>query len=195
MNAHIRLRTALLTLVVVTMAACTGTRVNTDSNAAASVSACHGFGWMEPTVAPPPAYSAFANPINDQRLRTAIAKRLAAKGILPVEAGASADCLVSHAIGTRESFGETTGRSRFSFGFGTGFGIGRHSAGSVFIDSSEPYAYREGRIAVDLYKAVGHEPIWHADAEVDVTRLTGVDAESRIDAVVAAIFAKFPGGK
>ena len=84
MNTQNRLRTAVLALAVITLAACTTTRVNTDSNAATSVSACHSFGWMEPTVAPPPAYSAFANPINDQRLRTAVGMRLSAKGILPV---------------------------------------------------------------------------------------------------------------
>jgi Domain of unknown function (DUF4136) len=195
MNADTRMHTAALALVTMTLVACTATRVNTDSNAATSVSACHSFSWVDPTVAPPPAYSAFANPINDQRLRTAVAKRLAARAILPVENGAVADCLVSHAIGTRESFSESAGRSHFSFGIGTGFGFGRHSGGSVFIDSSEPYAYREGRIAVDLFRASSHEPVWHADAEVDVSRLTGVDAESRIDAVVTAIFAKFPAAR
>jgi hypothetical protein len=191
MNACLQLRTALWVLVGLGLAACETTRVTTDSNAAASVAACHSFGWVEPNVAPLPATAAFSNPINDQRLRTAVGQRLAARGILPVEGAGPPDCLVSHAIGTRDSLAEGYGRSRWSFGVGTGWG-GRRGGGSVFIDSSDPYVYREGRIAVDVYKAAGREPIWHADAEVDVSGLTGVDAEKRIDAVVTKIFAKFP---
>lgn len=192
MNSFTRLRAPMLALVIVTLAACTTTRVRTDANAAASVSACRTYGWIEPTVGPSPSNSAFANPINDQRLRTAVAQRLAAKGIRPAESGAAPDCLVSHAIGTRENFAGNNGRARFSFGIGTGRGYGSGTTGSVFVNSSDPYAYREGRIAVDLFKS-NREPIWHADAEVDVSGLTGADAELRIDAVVSAIFAKFPG--
>jgi hypothetical protein len=56
-----------------------------------------------------------------------------------------------------------------------------------------PMAYRDGRVSVDLFDARSHEALWHAYVDEDVTRLTGDDAERRIHAVVAAIFAKFPG--
>lgn len=169
------------------LAACTSLRVRSDYDAAADLSACRSFGWVESAAAPA---GAFDNPINNKRLRDAIAKRLVAKGLQPAAEGATPDCLVGQAIGVRDSL-TNNGRSRFSFGVGTGWGWGRHGFGSAYWDTS-PDVYREGRISVDLYRAANKEPLWHAEAEVDVTRLMGADAEMRIDAVVTAIFARFP---
>jgi hypothetical protein len=46
---------------------------------------------------------------------------------------------------------------------------------------------------VNLYNAHTHEALWHAYVDVDVTRLTGAEAEKRINESVNAIFAKYPG--
>lgn len=182
-----RLIQSLLALVLLTaLAACTSMRVRSDYDAAADLSACRSFGWLESTAAPA---GAFDNPINNKRLRDAVAKRLVAKGLRPVAEGAAPDCLVAQAIGVRDSL-SGGGRSRFSFGVGTGWG-GGSGAGSVFWDTRAD-AYREGRISVDLFLAANEAPLWHAEAEVDVTQLTGADAEKRIDAVVTAIFMRFP---
>jgi hypothetical protein len=175
-----------------TLSACDTMRVRSDSDAASSVSSCHTYSWLEtPVSAPKP--TAFENPINDKRLRGAIAKRLASRGIAAAEPGATSDCLVGYAIGSRQNIVDNSA-SRWSFGLGTGYGgWGSRSAASIGW-STEPYAYREGRIAVDLYRTAGREPIWHAAADVDVSQLTGANAETRIDSVVAAIFDRYPGG-
>ncbi len=57
------------------------------------------------------------------------------------------------------------------------------------------YTYREGRIAVDMFDAKTREPLWHAEVEKDLSGLTGEKAEAHINAVVTAMFAKFPGAK
>jgi hypothetical protein len=178
---------------VLSLSACDTMRVRSDSDAASSVSSCHTYSWLEaPASAPEP--SAFDNPINDKRLRGAIAKRLGSRGMTAAASGVSSDCLVGYAIGSRQTIVGNPG-PRWSFGFGTGYGgWGNRSAASIGW-STEPYAYREGRIAVDLYRSAGREPIWHAAADVDVSQLTGADAETRIDAVVAAIFDRYPGGR
>ncbi len=176
------------------LSGCETMRVATDANAASSLGVCGTYQWAVESASDPAASHAFANPVNDQRLRMAIAKRLAARGIEPVADGKSADCLVSHAIGTREQLGSERRGPRFTFGVGTGWGgyHGRGTSGAVFVDTSDDYSYREGRIAIDIYKAGTREALWHAAAEVDVSRLTGADAEQRIDKVVAAIFDKLP---
>jgi len=46
---------------------------------------------------------------------------------------------------------------------------------------------------VDLFDAKTRQPIWHASVEQDLTYLTGNNAEARINTVVTAMFAKFPG--
>jgi hypothetical protein len=50
----------------------------------------------------------------------------------------------------------------------------------------------ETRIAVDLFDAKSHTPIWHASVSQNVSELTGPNAEARINAGTAAIFSKFP---
>ena len=52
----------------------------------------------------------------------------------------------------------------------------------------------ETRIAVDLFDAKSHTPIWHASVSQNVSELTGPNAEAKISAGTAAIFAKFPAG-
>lgn len=183
--------TLLALAAALTLSACDTLRVRSDSDAASSVASCHTYSWLESsaTAAKP---TAFENPINDKRLREAIAKRLVSRGIAAVESGAASDCLVGYAMGSRQYIVDNP---RWDFGFGTGYSDwwGYRSAASVGW-STAPYAYREGRIAVDLYRTTGREPIWHAAADVDVSQLTGANAEARIDSVVAAIFDRYPGG-
>ena len=178
-------------LAVALLVGCTGPRVVTDSNAAANLAACKTFGWLDADVtARRGGNPAFDNPVNDQRLRAAVGARLATHGVQPVAAGATPDCLVSHAIGSRQ-MGSRSG-PRFSVGVGTGFGGYRRGGfGSVYVDSAD-YDYREGRVSIDIFRAAGREAIWHAEADVDVTELRGANAEKRIDEVVTAIFAKYP---
>jgi hypothetical protein len=79
-------------------------------------------------------------------------------------------------------------------GFGFGFGSWRPGFGSsVYISDDDYYNYREGRITLDFYDATTRKAVWHATVEQDLTYLTGDNAEKRINAVVTAMFAKFPG--
>jgi hypothetical protein len=187
-------RVAIALIAGYALAGCESTPVVTDSNAGVSLGVCRTYQWTVEPASDPLANHAFDNPINDERLRTAIAKRLAAHGISPAADGKTADCLVSHAIGTRTSVDPEHRGPRIGFGIGSGWGgyYGRGTMGAIGIDASEPFQYREGRIAMDVFRASTHVALWHADAEVDVSSLTGADAEQRIDKVVAAIFAKFP---
>jgi hypothetical protein len=180
-------------VAAIALSACQTTRVTTDANAAASLSVCKSFSWLDPDVtAQRRANAAFDNPVNDQRLRTAVAKHLAARGVQAVASGGTPDCLVSHAIGSRHSGNGRTG-PRWTVGVGTGWGGYRsRTSGAVMVDSADYYDYREGRVSVDIFRAGTHEPLWHADADVDVTDLRGANAEKRIDEVVTAIFAKYP---
>jgi hypothetical protein len=184
---------AAAAVLLLGLAACTGPRVVTDSNSAANLSACKTFAWREPDVAANHSgNAAFDNPINDQRLRSAIAQRLAARGVQNVAAGGAPDCLVAHAIGARTSSSGHSG-PRWGFGVGTGWGGYRSGTmGSVMVNTAD-YDLREGRVSVDIFRAGNREPLWHAEADVDVTELRGASAEKRINDVVTAIFAKYPG--
>jgi len=112
------------------------------------------------------------------------------KGLTAATDAASADCVVDSAIGSRDAV-DNYGHSHWSFGLGVGSGFGNHGFGSVGL-GTEPYARHEGRIAVNLYDAKTHQPLWHAWTDTDVTRLTGNQAAARISAAATALFAKYP---
>jgi Domain of unknown function (DUF4136) len=162
----------------------------------ASVS-CHSYEFADPQPGAVPAASAFDNPLNAKRLREAVASSLAVRHLPPAADGTHADCLVSYAIGSRLEPDPWVSPSAWGYDavpplglggryYGYGYGYG----GSVIW--AAPYAYRQGRVTVDLYDARTHEALWHAYVDADVTELTGSEADQRIRAAVATIFEQFP---
>ncbi|HTP39169.1 MAG TPA: DUF4136 domain-containing protein [Steroidobacteraceae bacterium] len=162
--------------------------VRSDYDSHVGMSACHNYAWLESPRAESRRAQAFDNPLNTKRLRDAVQANLAEHGLQPVAEGAAADCTVAYAIGSRQRLDD--GYPRVGWGFGFGWGS-RRSFGSLAWDD-DVYAYREGRISVDIYNARNNEPIWHASVDEDVTYLTGSDAEARIGSAVKALFSKFP---
>ena len=67
--------------------------------------------------------------------------------------------------------------------------------GSMGWNTDEVYAYREGRISVDVFDARSHDALWHAHTETDVSSMTGASAQKRIDRAVNAIFDHYPGSE
>lgn len=178
--------------VLLTLGACT-TPVRYDADPRADLSGYRTYVFEAPKTEDSSAVggAAFTNPLNEQRLRDAVAAQLAARGLQPAPEGAKPDAFVTVAFGTRQNFERDYYRfpMRVGFGFGTwrpGFGSGMYFANDSFYD------VREGRISVDFYDASNRKPLWHATVEQDLSYLTGDNAARRIDTVVSAMFAKFP---
>ena len=157
------------------LSACTGLAVKTDMNPAYSVVNCHTYAFANEHVANADQPAAYANPLNADRLRAAIAANLAAKGIQPVERNA-AECVVGYAMGSRQVFND------YYAGFGAGWGW------------DGPLVQDETRIAVDVFDAKSRTPMWHASVSQSVSELSGPNAVEKINAATAAIFSRFPVG-
>jgi hypothetical protein len=169
------------------LAACGSLPVKTDANPAMSVANCHTYTFAQEHVANADQPAAYGNPLNAERLRVAIEANLAAKGIQPADRGA-ADCVVGYALGSRQVFNDYYA----GFGGGWGYGWGRRGGFYGGWGWDGPYVNDETRIAVDLFDARSRTPIWHASVSQNVSDLTGPNAEAKISAGTAAIFAKFP---
>jgi len=169
------------------LAACTSLPVSTDANPNMSVSNCHTYAFAQEHVANGDQPAAYGNPLNAERLRVAIASNLAAKGIQPADRG-QAECVVGYAMGSRQVFNDYYG----GFGGSWGSGWGRRGGFYGAWGWDGPYVSDETRIAVDLFDAKSRTPIWHASVSQSVSDLTGPNAEAKISAGTAAIFAKFP---
>jgi hypothetical protein len=154
------LRATLVCALACTIAACSTLYVKSDVNTALIGQVrCNSFAWAGSFRGNSPLRGGIANPVNESRLRSAIAAHL--KG--PIQDGqGNADCLL-------------------------GYGIGATRA----VDW--PYGYPEGIIAVDMYDARSHKPLWHASVDQNLVGVSGAEAQKRIDAAVAAIFTKYPG--
>ena len=141
---------------------------------------CGSFAWAGEFRSNSPLRSTIANPLNESRLRAAIAAHLGG-AIQP--APGNAECLVGYGIG---GYTVVSGGWPYPYGWGYGWGYpyGWGAPG--------PYAYPEGVIAVDLYDARTGEPLWHASTEQSLFGVSGPEAEKRIAAAVAAIFTKYP---
>jgi hypothetical protein len=175
--------------LILGLAACTTLPVTTDSNPGMSVLNCHTYAFAQEHVANADQPAAYGNPLNAERLRVAIASNLAAKGIQPADRNA-AECVVGYAMGSRQVFND------YYAGFGAGWGPGWGRRGGFYggWGWDGPYVRDETRIAVDVFDAKSRTPIWHASVNQSVYDLTGPNAEAKINAGTAAIFAKFPGG-
>jgi len=174
---------------LVALEACTGLPVRTDINPAMSVGICHTYAFADEHVANTDQPSAFGNPLNADRLRTAIAYNMAGKGMQYVTDRKAADCVVGFAMGTRQVFNDYYG----GFGVGLGWGGGwRHGFGYGGFGYDGPYVSDETRISVDLFDAKSRVPIWHASVSQSVSDLTGPNAVEKINVATNAIFTKFP---
>jgi hypothetical protein len=171
------------------LAACTSLPVTTDTNPTMSVSNCHTYAFAQEHVANADQPAAYGNPLNAERLRVAIESNLAAKGIQRADRGA-AECVIGYAMGSRQVFND------YYAGFGAGWGYGWGRRGGMYggWGWDGPYVSDETRIAVDVFDAKSRTPIWHASVSQSVGDLTGPNAEAKINAGTAAIFAKFPIG-
>jgi len=177
MVKHVVSVAVVASLVAWALAACTSLQVKSDVNTALIGSVhCNTYAWFGSFQGNSPARSSIANPLNESRLRSAIAAHLTNGGPIQPVPG-YADCLVGYGIGSR--YVVYGGGPYWGYGWGYGW--------------PGPYAYREGIIAVDLYDARSGQPLWHATVDQDLHGVSGTEAQKRIDEAVAAIFTKYPG--
>ena len=172
------------------LAGCTGIPVRTDQNSRLLASVhCQSLAWAGGFKGASPLRSTIANPLNEARLRDAIAADLQTAGLTLVDA-AKAQCLIGYGIGTQRQVdtvypdGWDYGPGYWGRGWGPGWGWG--------FGWGEPYVYNRSFITMDLYDAASKQPLWHASAEQSLSGLTGDAATQRIRAAVNAIFLKFP---
>jgi hypothetical protein len=199
-------RTVLVPVVAAAtaLAGCTSIPVRTDQNSQLLASVhCQSVAWAGGFKGASPLRTTIANPLNEARLRDAIAANLQTAGLTLVDtpnagpgartaaagpAAAPAQCLIGYGIGMERQVDTVYpddwgyGPGYWGRGWGPGWGWGWGA----------PYVYHQSFITVDLYDAASKQPIWHASAEQGLSGLTGDAASQRIRAAVNAIFMKFP---
>jgi hypothetical protein len=173
------------------LGACTTLPVTTDLNPNFSVANCHTYVFAKEHMANVDQPAAWGNPLNAERLRVSIEGHLLARGIQRASDPAAADCIVGYAMGTRQVFQSYYAGWGYGYGWGPGWG-GPWGPGWGDWGYGGPWVSDETRIAVDVFDAKSHQPMWHGAVSQTVSGLTGPNAQSKIDAATFAIFSKFP---
>ena len=183
-------RVIVVSLACGLAAACTSLRVTTDVNKSLAGSGvrCQSFSWAGSFHGNSDLRSSVANPVNEARLRAAIASNLSAVGIH--EAPGNADCIVGYGIGSRNVV-----EGGYGPGWGVGYGYGWRGGWGGYYGAwgwDYPYVYQEGIIGVDIYDGRSKQGLWHASVNQNLNGVTGDKADQKIRDAVAAIFAKYP---
>ena len=194
---NFNLRTALSLLVVLSISACATTlKSSVDVADHAEFGKLKTYAWItdQPIFTSNAASPEVVNPLNEQRIRTAVEQQLQNKGYQKVTID-QADFVVAFTLGARERvrvqqyyndfgyryYGYHHGFSRFGR-FGPGYG--------GFAPSVSVQTFTEGALVVDSFENTEKEAIWHGSA---TKRLSGDDGTLElIDEAVTALLAEFP---
>ena len=192
-----KLRTVLSILVVLSISACATTlKKSVDVADHAEFSELKTYAWITDQLlfASNAASPEVINPLNEQRIRSAVEQQLQNKGYQKVTID-EADFVVAFTLGARERvrvqqyyndfgyryYGYHHGFSRFSR-FGPGYG--------GFALSVSVQTFTEGTLVVDIFENTEKEAIWHGSAS---KRLSGDDGTLElINEAVTALLAEFP---
>jgi len=192
-----KLRTALSLLVVLSISACATTLKSTvDVAEHAEFGELRTYAWItnQPMFASNAASPEVVNPLNEQRIRTAVEEQLQNKGYRKVNID-QADFVVAFTLGARDRvrvqqyyndfgynyYGYHHGFRRFGR-FGRGFG--------GFGPSVSVRTFTEGTLVVDIFENTGKEAIWHGSATKRLSRDNGT--LGLIDEAVTVLLAEFP---
>jgi predicted small secreted protein len=174
-----------LAVISLTLTACTTLRVGSDFDHTASFAGYHSFSWM------PREHYGTRNPVVIQHTREAIQAELTRKGFSYVNEAAAADFVVDCTIGAHErtdvlSYPTPYGGPWYAGGYGGWWGY------PYWGNEVDVRQYREGTLAIDIFDAHTHKPVWHGWAKKELSQSDIDHSEAPIRAAVAAVLEKFP---
>jgi hypothetical protein len=173
------MRRVLLTLLALLLGACATTlQTGVDFDRAAAFDAYRTFAWL------PRSHPGARNPLNVEWVRDAIRAEFEARGLRFEPELARADLAVDFTLSSAERTDITTYPTEFRGGWRWG--------GGYFGSEVDVRQYREGTLAIDLFDARGHRPIWHGWAKKPLDRADLETPGPAIRAAVAAVLARYP---
>ena len=183
----------LAALAALTLSACATTLTNSvDTADNVQLNGFTSYAWIsvDPLVASNPATPAVMNPINAQRIRTAIDIELARKGYHKVPI-AQADLVVAASLGARDRVQVHDYYDNLGYGYGSyGYGYGSYRYGGGFGRRTSVRTFTEGTLVVDVFENRHKEAIWHGSASKRLSR--DYTAPELIDEAVMTLLQQFP---
>ncbi len=192
-----KIRTALSLLIVLSISACATTlKSSVDVAGNAEFGELKTYAWItdQPLFTSDAASPEVVNPLNEQRIRTAVEQQLQNKGYRKVSID-QADFVVAFTLGARERVRVQQYYNDFGYsyyGYHHGFSrYGRFGRGFGGIGSSiSVRTFTEGTLVVDIFENTEKAAIWHGSATKRLSRDNGT--QELIDEAVTVLLAEFP---
>jgi len=193
-SVNSKIRTALSLLIVLGISACATTLKSTvDVADHAEFGELRTYAWItnQPMFVSNAASPEVVNPLNEQRIRTAVEEQLQNKGYQKVTID-QADFVVAFTLGARERVRVQQYYNDFGYNYyGYHHGFGRFGRGfGGFGPSVSVRTFTEGTLVVDIFENTEKEAIWHGSATKRLSRDNGT--RQLIDEAVTTLLAEFP---
>lgn len=122
----------------------------------------------------------------DQRIRDAVTKDLAAKGLTEVAGNAAPDVYVAYSVRV-ENKQQVTGGSPFGYGYPYGYGYGGYGYGYPYGGS---YNYKAGTVIIDIVDARRKELAWRGTGQAQLNNNTITEEETY--RIVNSVMSNYP---
>jgi hypothetical protein len=160
------------------LCACATLQTGSDFDRSASFAGYRSFAWLRH------GHPLTRNPLNVRRVEDAIQAELEAKGLQFESDLARADLAVDFTLSSEERIDITSYPVEFRGGWRWG--------GGYFGNEVDVRRYREGTLAIDVFDAREHRPIWHGWAKKPLGREDLENPGPGIRDAVAAVLARYP---
>ena len=175
---------AMLLPLALALGGCETLRTGSDYDRAVNFSSYHTFTWL------PREEYGFRNPLMAARAEDAITAALEQKGYRYVQNRADADFAVDFTMGSRERVNIHTYPQPYAWPW---YGYGRRWWGYPYWGTGvNVTSYREGTLAIDIFDARTHRPVWHGWAKKALSRDDITHSIASIRRAADAILEKFP---
>jgi hypothetical protein len=157
---------------------CASVRVSSDYDRGASFSSYRTYAWL------PREHVHPQNPLAVRHTQEAIEAEMQSKGYRLVEDPASADFVVDFTLGAKERLDiqsyPVSYRGPWIWGRG------------YYGDRIDVRTYREGTLAIDIFDARTHQPVWTGRATKELSRADLDHSQAPIREATTAVLAAFP---
>ncbi len=177
---------ALMLPLLLALTGCETLQVGSDYDRTTTFATYHTFTWL------PRDNYGIANPLVIEQTRDAIESALEQKGYRYVAEAGQADFAVDFTLGSHERVDVRTYPRPYG---GPWVWYGPRWWGYPYWGTGvDVYRYREGILAVDVFNARTHRPVWHGWAKKPLSREDMAHSAEPIRKAVDAVLARFPPG-
>jgi hypothetical protein len=165
-------------------------KVGFDKNSKIETSKYKTFVWLNETKMLAPTVG--INTVMKARVENAIEAVFISKGYVLIDDPKKADFAISYSLGNRDKVSIRNYPIAYSdrFNWGRGYHRGRYNH-VLMMNEMQVMKYTEGKLAIDVYDVLSHQPVWHGWATKQLTSRDKDATVASVKAVVAQVIAQF----